>query len=320
MTRYLLRRVPSALGVLVVASFLVFVLVRAVPGDPVTALAGPDATDESRAEIARQLGLDRPLLAQYATWLGQVTSLDLGRSYRIGGEVGDLVRDGALNTVVLTLAALTFAVLAAVVLSTLAVIADRRWLNALLAAVNTVAVAVPTFVTGLVLVLLLAVVFPLLPAGGTPPEGFTARPDIAAQYLLLPAVCLGLPAAATLTRFLSESLLTQLRQPYVTTATALGVGRRRIVLRHALPNALPAAVTVLGMQVGTLLGGAVLVEAIFAWPGLGLLVEEAISTRDYPVVQVLLLLSVAVFVVTQLLSDVVNAWLDPRVRLDGVAR
>lgn len=316
MTRYLVRRVPSAIAVLVAASFLVFAMVRAVPGDPVTALAGPDASPDARAEIARQLGLDRPLLTQYVAWLHDVVTLDLGRSYRIGGDVSALVADGAVNTIVLTLAALLFAIVSALVLSTTAVVLQRRWLDVVLSGVNTLAVAVPTFVTGLVLVLLLAVLLPVLPAGGTPPDGFVSHPDIAAQYLLLPAFCLGLPVAATLTRFLTESLLTQMQAPYVVTARALGIPRRRIVLTQALRNALPSAVTVLGIQVGTLLGGAVLVEAIFAWPGLGQLIEEGISTRDYPVVQVLLLLSVAVFVVTQLLSDVVNAWLDPRVRLE----
>jgi peptide/nickel transport system permease protein len=221
--------------------------------------------------------------------------------------------------VVLTATALLFAVLIGVTLSVVSVIADRWWLDALLAGANTLAVALPTFVTGLLMILGLAVLLPVLPAGGTPPDGFVSHPDIAFQYLLLPALCLALPAAAALTRFLSDGLQQQMAQPYVVTATALGIPRRRIVLTQALRNALPSTVTLLGIQVGVLLGGAVLVEAIFSWPGLGQLIEQAISTRDYPVVQVLLLLSVTVFVVTQLLSDVVHAWLDPRVRLGGVS-
>jgi len=162
-------------------------------------------------------------------------------------------------------------------------------------------------------------VFPVLPAGGTPPDGFLARPDLSVQYLLLPAVCLALGAGAALTRFLTESLRTELRQPYVVTARALGISRRRIVLTQALRNALPSTITVLGIQFGTLLGGAVLVEAIFTWPGLGGLIEEAISGRDYPLVQVLLLLSVIVFVAIQLVTDVIHAWLDPRIRIGGQA-
>ncbi|GAA4363172.1 ABC transporter permease [Nocardioides caricicola] len=317
MGAYLVRRVPSALVVLVIASFAIFAMVRLVPGDPVATLAGPDATPEARAAIEADLGLDQPLVSQYVTWLGQLAHLDLGTSYRIGGQVSDLVADGAVNTIVLTVAALVLAVAVALVSSVLAVVLDKSWVNAALSFGNTLAIALPTFVTGLVLILLFAVVFPVLPAGGTPPDGFIARPDIAVQYLLLPAVCLALGAGAALTRFLTEALRTEMRQPYVTTARALGISRRRIVLTQALRNALPSTVTVLGIQFGTLLGGAVLVEAIFTWPGLGGLIEDAISGRDYPLVQVLLLLSVAVFVVVQLLTDIVHAWLDPRVRIAG---
>jgi peptide/nickel transport system permease protein len=319
MTRYLLTRVGSAVLVLAVASIGIFALIRLVPGDPVDVMAGPDSSPAARAAIRADLGLDKPFVSQYFHWLGNLLTGHLGTSYRLGGSVAQLIADGALNTVVLTLTALVIATVGAVVASTLAVVVDKRWLNNLLAAANTAAVAVPTFATALVLVLIFAVTWRLLPAGGAPPAGFFARPDLALQYLLLPAIALALPAWAALTRFLTEGLHTQLGQPYVTTARALGIPRRRIVLTQALRNALPSAITVLGIQFGTLLGGAVLVEAVFAWPGLGRLIEDGISSRDYPVVQVLLVLSVAVFVLTQLLTDLVHAWLDPRVRLQGVS-
>jgi peptide/nickel transport system permease protein len=317
MARYLLRRVPSALLVLALASVLVFAVIRMVPGDPVATLAGPDATPEARATIRHELGLDQPIAVQYVEWVGQIARGHLGRSYLIGGDIGTLVRHGLANTVVLALAALLIAVVLGVLLSLVTVIADKRWLDGLLAAVNTLAVALPPFVTGLLMILVLAIALPVLPAGGTPPGGVLGRPDITVQYLLLPALCLALPTAAALTRFLTDALQSQLRAPYVMTATALGISRRRIVLTQALRNALPSTVTLLGIQVGVLLGGAVLVEAIFSWPGLGQLIEQGISSRDYPVVQVLLLLSVAVFVLTQLVSDVAHAWLDPRIRLGG---
>ena len=318
MTRYLLKRVPSALLVLFLASVMIFLVIRMVPGDPVSTLAGPDATPEAKAAIRSDLGLDRPLVVQYLSWIGHMLSFNPGKSYIVGGDITSLVSDGLANTVVLTITALVLAIGAALAGSIAALLVNRRWLDAVLAAVNTLAVALPTFVTGVLFVLLFAVVVRLLPAGGTPPDGFVAHPDIALQYLLLPALCLALPVGAALTRFLTEALRTQMEQPYVMTARALGISRRRIVVTQALRNALPSTVTVVGVQVGALLGGAVLVEAIFAWPGLGLLIEQAISSRDYPLVQALLLLSVLVFVVTQLLSDVVNAWLDPRIRLGGV--
>jgi peptide/nickel transport system permease protein len=317
MTRYLLRRVPSGLLVLLLASMLIFVVIRMVPGDPVSTLAGPDASPAARAAIRTNLGLDQPVVVQYLHWIGHMVTLDPGRSYIIGGNITDLVRDGLTNTLVLTSAALTIAVLLTFLASVGALLVDRRWLDSLLAGANTLAVALPTFVTGVLLVLVFAVLVPVLPAGGTPHDGLFTRPDITVQYLLMPAICLALPVAAALTRFLTEALRTQMEQPYVMTARALGIRRRRIVLTQALPNALPSAVTVLGVQVGALLSGAVLVEAIFAWPGLGLLIEQAISGRDYPLVQALLLLSVVVFVLTQLVTDVVNASLDPRIRLEG---
>ncbi len=317
MVRYLVHRVPSAVAVLVLASLLIFFVLRLVPGDPATTLAGPDASPEAIAAVRHSLGLDRSIPAQYAAWLGDMVTFDLGRSYVLGGQIADLVGDALLNTVVLTAAALLLAVVVGLVLSVAVVVWPTRWLTGVVAAFNTLAVALPTFVTGVLLVLVFAVLLPLLPAGGVPPDGFLARPDISVQYLALPTVCLGLPVAAALTRFLTEALRTEMRQPYILTARALGVSRWNLVTRSALRNALPTMLTILGLQTGQLLGGAVLVEAIFAWPGIGQLIEQGISRRDYPVVQVLLLIAVSVFVIVQLVTDVVHAYLDPRIRIGG---
>lgn len=319
MTRYLVRKVPSAILVLFLASVLIFLVLRLVPGDAASTLAGPDATQESVDAIRAQLGLDKSIPAQYLTWLGGVLTFDVGRSYVIGGDISDLVVDGLTNTVVLSVTALILAVAVSLVLSISAVAWPKRWLTALVNGANTVAVALPPFVSGVLLVLFFAVLIPVLPAGGVPPAGFLARPDISVQYLLLPSICLGLPVAAALTRFLTEALRTELRQPYIITARSLGVTRWNLVSRSALRNALPTMVTALGLQTGQLLGGAVLVEAIFAWPGIGQLIEQGISRRDYPVVQVLLLLSVTVFVIVQLTTDVLHAYLDPRIRIGGVS-
>jgi peptide/nickel transport system permease protein len=315
--RYLVHRVPSAVAVLVLASLLIFFVLRLVPGDPATTLAGPDASPESIAAVRHSLGLDRSIPAQYIAWIGGVLTFDLGRSYVLGGQIADLVGDALLNTVVLTAAALVLALVVSLVLSVAVVVWPTRWLTGLVGAFNTLAVALPTFVTGVLLVLLFAVLLPLLPAGGVPPDGFWARPDISVQYLALPTVCLGLPVAAALTRFLTEALRTEMRQPYILTARALGVSRWNLVTRSALRNALPTMLTILGLQTGQLLGGAVLVEAIFAWPGIGQLIEQGISRRDYPVVQVLLLIAVSVFVIVQLATDVAHAYLDPRIRIGG---
>ncbi|WP_395106196.1 ABC transporter permease [Actinomadura sp. SCN-SB] len=319
MTLYVLRRLPSLALVLVVSSILIFAVLRLVPGDPAEALAGADATPEAVEAIRRELGLDRPWAGQYLAWLGAMLTFDLGRSYLIGGTIGSLVTDALGSTLLLATSALLLAVLFALVLGTLWAWTRSAWLDHLLTGVNTLAIGVPTFVMGVALILLFGVIVPVLPSGGVPREGLLANPSITFQYLLMPALCLALPVGAALTRYVAESLRTELAQPYIVTALAAGVSRRRVLLRHALRNVLPTSLTVLGLQTGALLGGAVLVEFTFSWPGLGLLIERAITGRDYPVVQVLLMLSVAVFAVLQLLTDVAHAALDPRVRL-GAAR
>ncbi|MFF6788190.1 ABC transporter permease [Streptomyces filamentosus] len=312
MRAYLLRRVPSALLVLLAASVLAFALLRLVPGDPAAVLAGPDAGPEVEAAIRDRLGLDDPLPAQYLHWIGGLLTGDLGPSYVIGGETADLIADGLGATTELTLGALLFAAVIGGTLGILGATARRPWLRGAVRAVTTAALAVPPFVSGVLLVLLFAVVLGVLPPGGH--VSLLTAPDLGAQYLLLPALCLSLPSAAVLGRYLEDSLRRALDEDHVRTATAAGIAPGRILWRHALPHALPPVVTLLGIQTGHLLGGAVLVEAIFAWPGLGQLAEQALVRRDYPVVQDLLLLLVAVFVLVQLLTDLVHARLDPRIR------
>ncbi|WKX13741.2 ABC transporter permease [Streptomyces sp. NL15-2K] len=312
MRGYLLKKIPSALLVLLLASFLIFGILRLVPGDAAESLAGPDASQRSVDAIRHQLGLNQPLLTQYVTWIGDVVRGDLGPSYAIGGQVADLIGDGLAATAELTVGALFLTVVLGLLLGVLGATSRRRPVQAAVRALTTAALAVPPFVTGVVLVLVFAVGAGVLPSGGR--IGLLEAPDLELQYLLLPSLCLALPSAAVLGRYLRDSLERALGEDYIRTATAAGVSPRRLLWRHALPNALPPVVTLLGMQTGQLLGGAVLVEAIFAWPGLGQLAEQALNRRDYPVVQDLLLLLVAVFVVVQLLTDVVYALLDPRIR------
>ncbi|MFD0275126.1 ABC transporter permease [Kitasatospora sp. NPDC127111] len=312
MRTFLVKRLPSGLLVLLAASFLIFLILRLIPGDPATSLAGPDAGPETVAAVRARLGLDQPLLGQYLTWLGDLLTGDLGPSYAIGGQVADLIGDGLGSTVELTLGALVLVIVIALPLGVLGATVRRGPVAAAVRALTTAVLAVPPFVTGVLLVLVFAVTLRLLPPGGH--ESILDQPDIGLQYLLLPALCLALPSAAVLARYLKDGLERALAEDYVRTATALGIGRRRIVRLHALPNALPSAITVLGLQIGQLLGGAVLVEAIFAWPGLGQLAEQGVLRRDYPVVQDLLLLLVAGYVAVQLLTDLAYAWLDPRIR------
>ncbi|POX42608.1 ABC transporter permease [Streptomyces sp. Ru73] len=312
MRSYLLKRLPSALLVLVLASVLIFAILRLIPGDPASALAGPDADAATVAALRERLGLDEPLLVQYGAWLGGLVTGDLGPSYVIGGDTADLITGGLGATAELTLGALLFTVVLGTAFGVLGAASRSGWVRTAVRVATTGALAVPPFVTGVLLVLLFAVAVRALPAGGRVP--LLEAPDLAVQYLLLPSLCLALPSAAVVGRYLKDGIERALGEDYVRTATAGGVAPRRVLWRHALPNALPPVVTVLGMQTGQLLGGAVLVEAIFAWPGLGQLAEQGLIRRDYPVVQDLLLLLVTVFVLVQLLTDLVYAWLDPRIR------
>lgn len=313
MTGYLLRRLPSAAAVLLLASFAIFLILRAVPGDPAVTLAGSDPSPTTVHEIRHELGLDRPLLTQYGTWLADAVRGDFGRSYVIGGSVADLMGQRIGNTVELTIGAVLFAIVLGLVFGILGATVKNRFGQALLTAVNSVSLIVPPYVSGFLLVFLFAITWPVLPPGGH--ESILADPQIGFQYLLMPALALALPFSAILARYVKDGLQQAFAEDYTRTATSLGVPRRRILWRHALPNALPPVLTALGMQVGVLLGGAVVIEAVFAWPGLGTLAEQAVTRRDYPVVQALLLFLVAVFVAVQLLTDIAYALLDPRVRL-----
>ncbi|MEC4614714.1 ABC transporter permease [Tsukamurella tyrosinosolvens] len=305
------RRVGVAVLTLLLASIVIFSVLHAVPGDPAVALAGADASPATLEVLRDELGLDRPLVVQYLQWLGGALTGDLGRSYVIGGRIDALLAGGLRNTAALGLTALVIAVVAAAALSFIAVASRATWVRSAIAGFEVIGIAVPPFVTGVLLVEFFAVVWPVLPAGGPPPRGYTDDVGITLQYLLLPAVCLAIPVASTLTRFFSEALRTEWARPYVLTARAAGVPAGRILVRGAARNALPSVVTVLGIQAGQLLGSAVLVEAIFAWPGLGQLLGQGIAARDYPVVQAVLLLAVTVFVVIALLTDAAYRLLDP---------
>jgi peptide/nickel transport system permease protein len=315
MLRYALRRVPSALLVLLVASVLVFGVLRLAPGDPAVVLAGPDAAPATVAHVRASLGLDSSLPVQYWTWLTGLLTGDLGTSFILGAPIATLIGHGLGNTLELTAASLLLALAGGGAAGVLLGTARHKGVRALLGGAVNLALAVPPYVTGVLLVLLFAVTFRVLPASGH--ESLLADPVIGVQYLLLPALCLALPAGAVLARFLAASLRRSGQEDYVRTGRAKGLTKRRLLTRHTLPGALPPVITVLGIQIGQLLGGAIVVEAVFAWPGVGQLLLQAVLGRDYLLVQDLLLFAVAVFVVLQTATDLVQAGLDPRVRIGG---
>jgi peptide/nickel transport system permease protein len=313
MIRFVLRRLPSALLVLIVASVAVFFVLRLAPGDPAVTLAGPDADQEVVNNIREQLGLNEPLIVQYLIWLKGVVTGDLGDSYILQAPIAELIGNSLLNTVELATGALILALAFGGLVGFVLGSSRSRWVQVVLGSLNSVAFAVPTYVTGVLLILLFAVTYRILPSGGVGPG--LADFEIGVQYLLMPAIALSLPTAATIARFLAASMRQTLDEDFVQTAVAKGLSSRRLLFAHVLPNSMPPVLTILGIQIGQLLGGAIIVETIFAWPGVGQLLLQAVIGRDYLLTQDLLLIAVAVFVVVQIVTDIVDAAIDPRIRL-----
>lgn len=313
MLRYTLRRVPSAIIVLVVSSVAIFGLIHLAKGDPAAMAAGPDATAAEIAAKRHALGLDQSLVHQYLSWLHGLVTGNLGRAYISGSPVAQLIGDSLGNTIELTVAASLLAVAVGGAAGLLLGTTRSAVTGSVVGTAVALAFAIPTYVSGVLLVLLFSVEWPILPAGGN--ESLFAQPVIGVQYLIMPALCLSLPAAATIARFLTTSVRQQYNEDYMQTGVAKGLSRRRMLLRHALPNALPPVLTVVGIQVGQMLGGAIVVEAIFAWPGVGQLITNSVLDHEYLVVQDLLLFAVTVFVVIQVIVDLLHAAVDPRVRM-----
>lgn len=312
LVNYVRGRLPSAILILALATIPIFLMLRLAPGDPATVLAGPDATAATLANVRNQLGLDKPLLSQYLSWLNGVAHFDFGTSFATRARVGDLIARGGGATATLALSALVVALLIALPLGIVSATAKSSLVQTIVSAVNVVLLAVPTYVSGVLLVLVFAVTFPILPPGGY--ETLGSSPVAALQYLAMPTLCLAFPVSAVLARFLGASLQQVFREEHYFAAQLRGVGGVRLMLRHALPNAIGPMVVMLGIQTGQLLGGSVIVEAIFAWPGIGQTLVQASVSRDYPVVQSLLLLAVGVFITLQLLTDLATAAIDPRTR------
>lgn len=308
MRGFLLRRLLLALATLWLASSLVFAFLLFLPGDPVQAILGLEASPEARGALERALGLDKPPWERYLAWLSGALRLELGESIRYGKPVAGLVGERLPLTLSLVLLGLGGALLLALPLALLAVRAPS--LDLALSALMALLQSVPTFFLGVVLLYALAVHLPLLPASGFPGFG---EPREALRHLLLPALTLALARAAILFRMARGSLLEAMGQDYVRTARAKGVPEAWVVVKHALKPASLPLVTVLGLEGGFLLTGAVVVEAVFALPGLGSLALTALEARDYPLLQGLVLVMAALIVLFNLLVDLLYGFLDPRV-------
>jgi len=304
---FILSRLLSAALVLLGVSCLVFLLIHLVPGDPVEVMLGEAAQPADREALRHALGLDQPLLAQLLHYFEGLLRLDLGTSLQSKRPIAELLWQRIPATAELAAAALAVAVVIAFPLGILAAVRkDSLWDYGAMS-VSMFGVSIPNFWLGPVLILVFSVWLGWLPVSG--------REEAAS--IVLPAVTLGMALAAVLARMVRSALLEVLHEDYVRTARAKGLPERVVILRHAMRNALLPVVTVLGLQLGVLLGGAVVTEMVFSWPGLGELTIESIQRRDYPVVQACVLLISVSYVVVNTLTDLVYGWLDPRVRLGG---
>jgi peptide/nickel transport system permease protein len=310
---FVLRRLIEALPVLFLATMVIFLGLRTLPGDPALVLAGQDASPETLAAIRAANGLDQPLPVQYVIWLGNVIRGDFGVSFFTRAPVSQLIAQRAPATLELGIAGMLLTVLLGIPTGVLAAVRQRRPSDWVVSAFNGLAVAVPGFWLGILAILLFSLLLGWLPPGG---RGDLVRdPMLELKFLLLPAVTLALPGAAGLSRLVKASMLEVLGDDYVRTARAKGLAQSSVVWRHALRNALVPVATVLGLQFGRLLGGAVITESVFSWPGLGRLIRDSIGNRDYAVVQACLLLLVLLFIVINLMTDIAYGALDPRIRL-----
>jgi peptide/nickel transport system permease protein len=306
MIAFLIRRFLLTIPVLVGVATLVFSLIHFIPGDPVQTMLGDTASPQDVADLRDRLGLNRPLPVQYMSFMKGVVTGDLGRSIRTNQTVTAAIGERVPATFELALASMLVAVLVAIPLGIVAAVWEGTSVDHAATTLALVGISMPTFWLGPLLAIVFSVSLGWLPVSG--------RGTLA--HLVLPATTLGVPLAAVLARMTRASVLEELGEPYVLAARARGVSRVRAVLRHAFRNSLIPIVTVLGLQFGAVLTGAVITETIFAWPGVGRLLIQSIGARDYPAVQGCILLIAATYVSMNLLVDVVYGLLDPRIRYE----
>jgi ABC-type dipeptide/oligopeptide/nickel transport system permease component len=312
---FILQRVAQAIPVMFIASIGVFLLLHLLPGDPAILMAGPDASDATIAFVRQDMGLDQPLPVQYAVWLGHMLRGDLGKSVFSKLPVSQLIGQRAPATLELAIVGEILTILIALPLGVTAAVKQRTAADWTISSLIGVGLAVPNFWLGILMILLFAVALGWVPPGG---HGDLMRDPVGElKFLLLPAFTLALPQAMSLSRLTKASVLEMLYEDHVRTARAKGMSNVAVVNGHVLRNALVPIVTAIGLDIGRLLGGAIIVETIFAWPGLGTLMLTAVGNRDYVIVQACLLLLVTVFIVVNLLADISYGFLDPRIRTAG---
>jgi peptide/nickel transport system permease protein len=313
MQRYILRRLLQTIPVLLLFSVVVFAVLRLVPGDPALAMLGLQATPEAVAQIRQEMGLDKPIVVQYGIWLGHVVRGDFGVSWSSKQPVLQLIKRRFEATLLLTLGATVVGLVISLPLGILSGVRPHSPFDTLATSFSLLGVALPGFWLGLMLVLLLSVQVGWLPPSGYVPLDESLGDGL--KHLLMPAVTLGVGLAAPLARFVRSGMLDVMGADYIRTARAKGLPGHLVVRRHALRNGLLSVVTIFGLEFGSMLGGAVITESVFSWPGIGTLLLTAIKQRDYALIQGAVLFISIIFILVNLAVDLAYGVLDPRIRV-----
>lgn len=314
MAAYILKRLFAAIPVLFGLTVIVFLIMQLIPGDPATAILGSYATPENVARINSELGLDKPMLQQYLIWIGNIGHGDLGRSYSLNKPVIDEVLPRFAATLILAGTALLLCSILGLAAGIVSAVRQFGWADRIVTFVVLIGISTPSFFLGLLFILFFAVRVKLFPASGMyAVYGGGGLADLL-HHLVLPAVTLAVVATGVIARLTRTSMLEVLRQDYIRTARAKGLSERKVVFKHAFKAALVSVIPVIGIQAGFVLGGAVYIETVFQWPGIGSMLVTAISTRDLLLVQGGVLVVAASYVLFNLVADVAQTMLDPRLR------
>ena len=311
MLTYIIRRLIFAVVVIAGVATISFALLHLIPGSPVDAILGTEATPEAHAALERELGLDRPVAVQYVTWWGTVLRGDLGDSVMTKQSVSQLIRERLPVTIPLALFSMLIALAIAIPAGILSAIRRNSWIDGMVSVVAFAGLSIPGFWLGTLLILGFSVHWQIFPPGGY--VSVFQDPIDGLRHLILPAIALGTTFAAVLTRMIRSSMLEVLGADYIRTARAKGQIEHRVLFGHALRNALIPAVTIIGVQIGVLLSGALIIEQIFSLPGIGRLTVQAVLDRDIPLLQGCIITIALIFVVVNLLTDLLYVYLDPRI-------
>jgi ABC-type dipeptide/oligopeptide/nickel transport system permease component len=332
MLRAIALRLAGVVPVLFLVTLVLFILLRVAPGDAADLLVPDEATEEEVARIRERWGLDRPVLEQYARFLINVVKLDFGHSYRYGTDVSQLIIERLPATIELALVALTIAALIAIPLGIMAALRKGKFIDSMVSVVAITGVSTPTFWLGILLVLFLSAELNLLPSAGRLPYGVEVPHvtglylvdaalagrfellGLIASYIALPALTLAFNMVGIIARITRSAIIDVAQEEFITTAVAKGLSRGAIIRRHLLPNAAVPIVTIIGLELGVLISGSIIVEVVFSWPGLGTLLYQAISVRDIPLTTGIVVTYTTLFIVINVLIDVVYFLIDPRIR------